>query len=83
MIVSESTIRLLQEPPLDGPANMARDEALMQSVGLGESPPTLRLEIFLFQSSQNLYHLGGVATLSYIKVYQSYCIRCAAHDFLI
>jgi len=41
--VSESSIRLLQDPPLDGPTNMARDEALMQCVGLGESPPTLRL----------------------------------------
>lgn len=38
-----TTIRLLQDPPLDGPTNMARDEALMQCVGLDESPPTLRL----------------------------------------
>jgi lipoate-protein ligase A len=27
---------------MDGPANMARDEALLMSVGRGESPPTLR-----------------------------------------
>ena len=37
------TIRVLNDPPLDGPANMARDEALMTSVGTGRSPPTLRL----------------------------------------
>lgn len=36
-------IRLLHDPPLDGPANMARDEALLVGVGRGESPPTLRL----------------------------------------
>ena len=36
-------IRVLQDPPLDGPANMARDEALLRRVGVGESPPTLRL----------------------------------------
>ena len=41
--MSESYIRLLQDLPLDGPTNMARDEALMQCVGQGESPPTLRL----------------------------------------
>ncbi|MGB2984735.1 MAG: lipoate--protein ligase family protein [Phycisphaerae bacterium] len=37
------TLRVLQDPPLDGPTNMARDEALMTCVGRGESPPTLRL----------------------------------------
>lgn len=36
-------LRLLVDPPLDGPANMARDEALMLRVGRGESVPTLRL----------------------------------------
>ncbi len=36
-------IRLLQDPPLDGASNMARDEALLARVGPGESPPTLRL----------------------------------------
>lgn len=36
-------IRVLQDPPLDGPANMARDEALMGHVGRLEYPPTLRL----------------------------------------
>ncbi|UCC31001.1 MAG: hypothetical protein JSU86_01735 [Phycisphaerales bacterium] len=36
-------IRVLQDPPLDGPSNMARDEALMLRVGRSESPPTLRL----------------------------------------
>ncbi len=36
-------IRVLQCPPLDGPTNMARDEALMQRAGSGASPPTLRL----------------------------------------
>lgn len=36
-------IRLLQDPPLDGPTNMARDEALMTRVGAFQSPPTLRL----------------------------------------
>lgn len=36
-------IRVLQDPPLDGPTNMARDEALMTCVGRSESPCTLRL----------------------------------------
>lgn len=36
-------IRLLEDPPLDGPSNMSRDEALLLSVGRGQSPPTLRL----------------------------------------
>lgn len=36
-------IRLLLDPPLDGPTNMARDEALLNLVGQGVSPPTLRL----------------------------------------
>jgi lipoate-protein ligase A len=36
-------IRLLCDAALDGPTNMARDEALLQSVGAGESLSTLRL----------------------------------------
>ena len=42
MAQSSSIVRWLPDPPLDGPANMARDEALLQRVGHGESPPTLR-----------------------------------------
>ncbi len=37
------TVRILHDPTLDGPSNMARDEALLLRVGRGESPPTLRL----------------------------------------
>ncbi|MBN1491944.1 MAG: lipoate--protein ligase [Phycisphaerae bacterium] len=37
------TIRLLIDPPLDGPTNMARDEALLQRVDHDAAPPTLRL----------------------------------------
>lgn len=36
-------IRLIQDAPLDGPANMARDEALLLAVGERAAPPTLRL----------------------------------------
>lgn len=36
-------LRLLDDPPLAGAANMARDEALMTRAGEGESPPSLRL----------------------------------------
>ena len=36
-------IRVLQDPPLDGPTNMARDETLLTRVGDGDSVPTLRL----------------------------------------
>ncbi len=36
-------IRVIQDGTLDGPTNMARDEALMTRVGRSESPPTLRL----------------------------------------
>ena len=40
---SASCIRVLQDPPLDGPTNMARDETLMTRAGSGESQATLRL----------------------------------------
>lgn len=36
-------IRVLQDGPLDGPTNMARDEVLLTCVGRSESPPTLRI----------------------------------------
>jgi lipoate-protein ligase A len=36
-------LRVLNDPPLDGLTNMARDEALMTLVGSSQSPPTLRL----------------------------------------
>ena len=36
-------IRVIRDDPCDGPTNMARDELLLQRVGQGESPPTLRL----------------------------------------
>ncbi len=36
-------LRVLNDPPLGGPTNMARDEALMTLVGTSQSPPTLRL----------------------------------------
>ncbi|MCH8250943.1 MAG: lipoate--protein ligase family protein [Planctomycetes bacterium] len=39
----DNYIRVISDPPLDGPSNMARDEALMTRVGCAKSPPTLRL----------------------------------------
>lgn len=36
-------MRLIVDRPLDSPTNMARDEALLERVGMGSSPPTLRL----------------------------------------
>lgn len=36
-------LRVLNDPPLDGPTNMACDEALMMRVGALQSPPTFRL----------------------------------------
>lgn len=36
-------IRVINDPPLPGAENMARDEALLLRVGAGTSPPTLRL----------------------------------------
>lgn len=41
-MVTES-IRVIRDDPSDGPTNMARDELLLQRIGRGESPPTLRL----------------------------------------
>lgn len=38
-----TTWRLLQTPPAPGPWNMAVDEAILESIGAGECPPTLRL----------------------------------------
>ncbi len=35
--------RLIIDPACDGAANMAIDEAILESVGRGDSPPTLRL----------------------------------------
>ncbi len=40
---STDTIRVINDPALAGPVNMARDEALLAQVGDGISPPTLRL----------------------------------------
>jgi len=37
-----AAVRWLIDPPLDGPTNMARDEAILTCVGEGISPPTLR-----------------------------------------
>jgi lipoate-protein ligase A len=37
-----SVWRVLVDPPLDGPSNMARDEALLRAAEAGGSPPTLR-----------------------------------------
>ncbi len=42
-MADSALIRVLQDPPLDGPTNMARDEALLLRVEVGESSPTLRL----------------------------------------
>lgn len=36
------TWRMILDPPLDGPTNMARDEAILTMVGQRESPPTIR-----------------------------------------
>lgn len=36
------TWRLILDPPLNGPLNMATDQAIMESVGAGKAPPTLR-----------------------------------------
>jgi len=41
--LNSSFLRILNDPPLDGPTNMARDEALLEAVGRGAAPPTLRL----------------------------------------
>lgn len=54
MVTSPTAIRVLQDPPLAGPANMARDEALMIRVGEGTSVPTLRL----YQWSEPTISLG-------------------------
>jgi lipoate-protein ligase A len=42
-VSAHPAIRVLQDPALEGAANMARDEALLRRVGIHESPPTLRL----------------------------------------
>jgi len=57
-----NTIRIIQDPPLSGPDNMARDESLMTLVGEGESQPTLRL----YQWAQPTISLG------YFQPYAAY-----------
>jgi len=42
MAPAQNTLRLLSDPALPGPVNMGRDEALLEGVGNGTSPPTLR-----------------------------------------
>lgn len=37
------SIRVITDTACDGPTNMARDESLLERVGSGDSPPTLRL----------------------------------------
>lgn len=49
-----ATLRVLIDPPLDGPTNMGRDEALLDAVGAGDSPATLRF----YQWSQPTISLG-------------------------
>src|SRR2546422_813778 len=44
--ITAPTWRLLREPPADGAANMARDDALLASALRG-APPTLRLYAWL------------------------------------
>lgn len=41
--MDESHWRLIMSPPADGAANMAIDEAILESVTAGAEPPTLRL----------------------------------------
>lgn len=43
MTYPRTTWRLVRTPPAKGAWNMAVDEALLESVGRGKSPPTLRL----------------------------------------
>jgi lipoate-protein ligase A len=43
MVYDKSTWRLIEHPPAQGSWNMAVDEAILESVYSGESPPTLRL----------------------------------------
>ncbi|UCG32157.1 MAG: lipoate--protein ligase family protein [Phycisphaerales bacterium] len=40
---SHAALRLLTDPPQAGAMNMALDEALLEHIGQGSSPPTLRL----------------------------------------
>lgn len=40
--MTDSTWRLIQHPPQDGPTNMAIDQAILEAVGQGTAPPTLR-----------------------------------------
>ncbi|MCU0474760.1 MAG: octanoyltransferase, partial [Anaerolineae bacterium] len=43
MSVNPRQWRLLCDPPAGGAWNMAADEAILESVGAGDAPPTLRL----------------------------------------
>ncbi|MFC2042802.1 biotin/lipoate A/B protein ligase family protein [Chloroflexota bacterium] len=43
MIYTKKTWRLIKTPPAQGPWNMAVDEAVLEAVGKGVVPPTLRL----------------------------------------
>ena len=43
MVYDKNTWRLIEHPPAQGSWNMAVDEAILESVYSGDSPPTLRL----------------------------------------
>jgi len=42
-VAADESLRVLIDPPLDGPTNMARDEALLRRLSQGELAPTMRL----------------------------------------
>ena len=51
MQYTQSTWRVIEHPPAKGAWNMAVDEAILESVYLGESEPTLRLYAWRKSSS--------------------------------
>jgi lipoate-protein ligase A len=57
------SFRLIIDGPLDAATNMARDESLLESVGRGESPPTLRF----YQWSPAAISLGYFQEFSEFK----------------
>ncbi len=66
-------LRLLIDPPLSGPDNMARDEALLDAVAAGSSPTTLRC----YQWSTPTVSLG------YFQPYADFESVAAVRDFAV
>lgn len=88
MTQSSAAWRIINSPAADGATNMAIDEAILEAVRQGQSPPTLRLyswqpaclSIGRFQRAARSADLDALATLGYGFVRRPTGGRAVLHD---